>query len=137
MENVIQMTSLANDLMLACLSTLWFEAGVHACTLCTCIHVYTYSLTFPLWRDNTYYGVPIWECLISMRSEIIAYFISTVTVIYMLVLDFQRKYMYIHHDVGECYSEASLWPLPHSLQSGSWTDRGDHVWRDCRAMDWI
>ena len=68
---------------LACLSTLWFEAGVHACTLCTCIHVYTctYSLTFPLMRDNNYDDVLIWKCLISMRSETIAYFISTVTVI--------------------------------------------------------
>ena len=113
-----------------------------------CVHVYiyihcTYSLTFPILRDNSYYGVLIWECLISMRSETIAYFVSTVTVIYMLVFDFQCKYMYmymymyIHHDVGECYSEASLEPLPHSLQSGSWTDRGDHVWRECRATDWI
>ena len=107
------------------------------CTFCTCTCIILYILTYisPL---EGHYGVLIWECLISMRSETIAYFISTVTVIlHACVCKYMYMYIHVHPDVGKCYSEASLESLPRSLQSGSWTDRGDHVWRDCRAMDWI
>ena len=45
------------------------------------VHVYMYIkllyiLTYPILRDNSYYGG-----IIAMRSEMMAYFISTVTVI--------------------------------------------------------
>ena len=38
---------------------------------------------------------------------------------------------------GEWYSTASLGSFNHCLLSCWWGNRSDHVWRECRSMDWI